>query len=40
MAVFLINVILAFVRKQRAAANPWGEGATIQDNFNSLGVSF
>jgi cytochrome c oxidase subunit I len=26
--VFIIGVILAFSRKERAAANPWGEGAT------------
>ncbi len=28
LLVFLGGVIYAFVRKQRAAANPWGEGAT------------
>ncbi|HVY43731.1 MAG TPA: cytochrome c oxidase subunit I [Hyphomicrobiaceae bacterium] len=26
--VFFIGVILAFLRKERAVANPWGEGAT------------
>jgi cytochrome c oxidase subunit 1 len=26
--VFFFGVVLAFVRKQRAAANPWGAGAT------------
>jgi cytochrome c oxidase subunit 1 len=26
--IFLINMALAFVRKRRAAANPWGIGAT------------
>jgi hypothetical protein len=26
--VFLYGMILAFVRKERAAANPWGSGAT------------
>jgi cytochrome c oxidase subunit I len=28
MVVFFVNMILAFARKERAAANPWGEGAT------------
>ena len=28
MVVFGIGVVLAFMRKERAAANPWGEGAT------------
>jgi cytochrome c oxidase subunit I len=28
MLVFLANMILAFVRRERAAANPWGAGAT------------
>jgi cytochrome c oxidase subunit 1 len=28
MLVFLANMILVFVRRQRAAANPWGAGAT------------
>jgi len=28
MIVFFFNMALAFVRKHRAAANPWGEGAT------------
>jgi cytochrome c oxidase subunit 1 len=26
--VFLYGMVLAFVRKERAAANPWGTGAT------------
>ena len=26
--VFFIGLVMAFVRKQKAAANPWGEGAT------------
>jgi cytochrome c oxidase subunit 1 len=26
--VFFIGVLLAFLRKERAVANPWGEGAT------------
>jgi cytochrome c oxidase subunit 1 len=26
--VFLIGMAYAFARKQRAAANPWGAGAT------------
>jgi heme/copper-type cytochrome/quinol oxidase subunit 1 len=28
MAVFFLNMVLAFARKQQAAVNPWGEGAT------------
>jgi cytochrome c oxidase subunit 1 len=28
MVVFVIGVILAFQRKEQAAANPWGDGAT------------
>ena len=28
LIVFLAGVVLAFVRRQRAADNPWGEGAT------------
>jgi heme/copper-type cytochrome/quinol oxidase subunit 1 len=28
MAVFFANMILAFVRKAPAPANPWGPGAT------------
>ena len=28
MLVFLYGMVLAFVRKERAAANPWGAGAT------------
>jgi cytochrome c oxidase subunit I len=28
MVVFFINMILAFARKERAADNPWGQGAT------------
>jgi len=28
MAVFFANMILAFVRKAPAGANPWGRGAT------------
>ena len=26
--VFLINILYAFIKKQSAAKNPWGEGAT------------
>jgi cytochrome c oxidase subunit 1 len=26
--IFFVGVFLAFARKQKAAANPWGEGAT------------
>jgi cytochrome c oxidase subunit 1 len=26
--IFLYGLVLAFVRKERAAANPWGAGAT------------
>ena len=28
MVVFFVNMALAFVRKQRAGENPWGQGAT------------
>jgi cytochrome c oxidase subunit 1 len=26
--IFLYGMVVAFVRKERAAANPWGPGAT------------
>lgn len=28
LIIFVVNMCLAFVRKQQAADNPWGEGAT------------
>jgi cytochrome c oxidase subunit 1 len=28
LVVFIFGVIYALVRKERAVANPWGEGAT------------
>ena len=28
LAVFFVNLIYAFVKKKKAAQNPWGEGAT------------
>jgi cytochrome c oxidase subunit 1 len=28
LVVFLINMVLAFIRRERSAANPWGAGAT------------
>jgi cytochrome c oxidase subunit 1 len=28
LVVFVYGVVIAFVRKERAADNPWGEGAT------------
>ncbi len=28
LVVFIAGVIYAFVRKEQAAGNPWGEGAT------------
>ncbi|MGO4574318.1 cytochrome c oxidase subunit I, partial [Microvirga sp. 2TAF3] len=28
LLVFIFGVIYAFIRKERAGANPWGEGAT------------
>jgi len=28
LVVFFVNMALAFVRRERAADNPWGEGAT------------
>jgi cytochrome c oxidase subunit 1 len=28
LGIFFIGMALAFIRKQKAADNPWGEGAT------------
>ena len=28
LGVFFVNIIYAFIKKEKAAQNPWGEGAT------------
>ena len=28
LAVFLLNLLYAFIKKRKAEQNPWGEGAT------------